>query len=109
MVGPMNIDLAPRHLAALRRILSSELGGVDCRVYMFGSRVRGSSRVASDVDLAVVSGEDVSGAISRARLAFEESNLPYQVDLVDLKHAAVDLRAAIAREGKEIWAAPIKD
>ncbi|WP_263079932.1 nucleotidyltransferase domain-containing protein [Endozoicomonas sp. Mp262] len=50
-------------------------------VWAYGSRVRGHARPASDLDLVAFVGEEQSVAISELREAFEESNLPFRVDL----------------------------
>lgn len=50
-------------------------------VYVFGSRVKGNYRKFSDLDLIVTS--DVSD-VEKAELRelFEESNLPFEVDVI---------------------------
>jgi hypothetical protein len=96
-------SLQQRHLAIIRSILNKELAGPDCKVYLFGSRARKTARSASDVDLAIQSSEDMHARIARAQHAFEESDLPYTVDLVDLKHASPFLKREIQENGQLIW------
>ena len=53
-------------------------------VWAFGSRVNGKAKKFSDLDLAILGEEPLSIAKSAdLREAFEESDLPYKVDLVD--------------------------
>ena len=78
----MNIDLGPAHMETVSRILASVVP--DCEVLAFGSRVKGNARKYSDLDLAV-RGTAPLGMSRYARLstAFEESNLPINVDILD--------------------------
>ncbi|MGN7611346.1 nucleotidyltransferase family protein [Magnetococcales bacterium HHB-1] len=76
------IDLAPQYLKTVKQILAKHVP--DCEVRAFGSRVQGTARNYSDLDLAVVG----KGKIERRRLnrlveAFEESDLPIRVDTLD--------------------------
>jgi len=68
-------------------------------VYLFGSRARGDFSEHSDIDLAIFSEEDISGEITLLREFLEESNLPFKVDLVELKKAPY-LKEVVKREGK---------
>ena len=76
------LDLAPEHLAEVRRILQLHVPG--CRVRAFGSRVQGNAKPFSDLDLAVM-GETPLGFRQLAALkdAFADSNLPFRVDVLD--------------------------
>jgi predicted nucleotidyltransferase len=66
---------------ALRRVLAP---GQPLRVWLFGSRVRGTQRVYSDVDLLVDRGTPLTPhQLAAAREAFENSALPFKIDLVD--------------------------
>ncbi len=76
------IDLQPKHLNTIRRILSEHVP--ECEVRVFGSRVKCTTKSYSDLDLAVLG----KGIIPRSRLnrleeAFEESDLPFRVDVLD--------------------------
>lgn len=78
----MNIDLDPTYAETVSGILSQVVP--DCDVLAFGSRVKGTSRKYSDLDL-VVKGTEPLGMSRFAKLsmAFEESNLPINVDVLD--------------------------
>jgi predicted nucleotidyltransferase len=76
------IDLRHDHLQIVLEILAEHVP--DCQVWAFGSRVRGKAKPHSDLDLAVRG----DGILDFARLghleeAFEESDLPMRVDVVD--------------------------
>ena len=88
------IDLEPRHLEIVRRTLSAHLPGVEVRA--FGSRVRGTARAFSDLDLAIVA----DGPLPVARLealrdAFSASDLPILVDVLDWHAVSPAFRAVI--------------
>ncbi len=89
-----------RALERVREITLQVLGDRDVRVYLFGSSVTGRVRGSSDIDVAV----DPLHALPSALLAelrerFEESEVPYDVDVVDLSVASPELRARVEREG----------
>jgi len=52
-------------------------------VHIFGSRAKGNYRLGSDVDLAIMNKGVNSTVLSRLIGEFEESNLPYNIDLID--------------------------
>ncbi len=63
----------------LQRILETCLPGVT--VWAFGSRVKGTARKNSDLDLVAFAEASQSPLVGQAREAFEESSLPFRVDL----------------------------
>ena len=94
----MSIDLAPSLLAQVQYILKEYVP--ECQVWVFGSRAHGPAKRFSDLDLALSSTE----AIPLRRLAlladaFEESDLPFRVDLLDLRTASPSIRDQINRSG----------
>ena len=76
------IDLSPHHLETVKRILDEHVPG--CEVKAFGSRANWTATDYSDLDLLVLGQSEVAGAtLSRLNEAFEESDLPMRVDVVD--------------------------
>ena len=76
------IDLSPHHLETVKRILDEHVPG--CEVKAFGSRATWTATDYSDLDLLVLGQSEVAGAtLSRLNEAFEESDLPMRVDVVD--------------------------
>jgi len=54
------------------------------RVFIFGSRATGRAKKFSDYDIGIIGKKPVEWkALSLADEAFEESDLPFKVDLVD--------------------------
>lgn len=76
------LDLAPEHLAEIRRIHQFYVPGRTVRA--FGSRVQGNAKPFSDLDLAVMGEEPLDfRQLVAMKDAFAESNLPFRVDMVD--------------------------
>ena len=76
------IDLNPNYLAIVERILAEHVP--ECEVRAFGSRANWTAKDYSDLDLAVV-GDGLLDWRTLADLkeAFEESDLPMRVDVLD--------------------------
>lgn len=77
------IILTPEQFEIVKDILQSCLP-VTAKVWVFGSRATGNVKPYSDLDLAIDIGEPLSIDI-HAKLtdAFDESRLPFKVDIVD--------------------------
>jgi predicted nucleotidyltransferase len=75
--------ITPDELSRVRAILTEHLPG-DVDVYVFGSRAGGNPRRFSDLDLSLEGAKPLSLTVmARLREAFEESLLPWKVDLID--------------------------
>ena len=99
------IDLAPHHLETVRRILAEHMP--DCEVRAFGSRAKWEGHDYSDLDLAVVCEDEANGrAIERLKEAFEDSDLPIRVDVLDWHAIAEDFRKAIESDCVVVQQAP---
>lgn len=91
------IDLAESHLATIRRILREY--APDCEVRAFGSRVTGGARPYSDLDLAIMGGAPLGIArLGSLREAFEESDLPIRVDVIDWHETSESFRHIIEHD-----------
>ncbi|MFP4171454.1 MAG: nucleotidyltransferase family protein [Candidatus Hydrogenedentota bacterium] len=88
------LDLKDRHLALVRAILDAHVPG--CEVWVHGSRAAGTAKPYSDLDL-VIMGEAPLPVRTLARLenAFEESDVPFRVDVADWASLSESFRAAI--------------
>jgi predicted nucleotidyltransferase len=80
--APAPLALTPVQLQEVLEILA--LHAPEPEVRVFGSRARGTAKPYSDLDLALMTGRPLTLA-QQALLneAFDESNLPFKVDLVD--------------------------
>ena len=82
----MNHGLSGRQLEALKRILSLCAEEIT-RVDLFGSRASGGWRDNSDVDL-VLRGDLKEKQIDRLWTLFQESSLPFSVDVKSYERTA---------------------
>jgi uncharacterized protein len=84
----------------LRRMVLNTLGEHDAAVWLFGSCARGEARQHSDIDIAILPRDNLPpGFFGELDADIEESTIPYDVDLVDLRNADPVLIAEILREG----------
>ena len=92
-----------RGLERVRQIVLDVLGDDDVRVYLFGSCATGSLRPSSDIDVAV---EPLHGSapqsLAALRERLEESDVPYDVDIVDLTTVSQEFAQRVRREGL-VW------
>ena len=91
------IDLRPDHREIVERILREHLPrGV--RVWVFGSRAEWTTKDSSDLDLALDGDEPLDSRIVMGlELAFEESLLPFSVDVVDIHRVDESFREIVCR------------
>ena len=91
MNGP--VDISPDHLKVVKEILHKNLpSGV--AVWVFGSRASWATSNSSDLDLAL-EGDIDHDTILALEMAFEESSLPYTVDIIDLNQVSDGFRRII--------------
>lgn len=89
-----------RAIEELRRMVLNALGDHDAAVYLFGSCARGDDRHASDIDIGILPRDDLpSGFFAILGADIEDSTIPYDVDLVDLRHVDSHWLDTISREG----------
>ncbi len=77
----------------------------EVKIYLFGSRARGTNNQWSDIDLALDAGRILPqlsiGELNDIMIA---SNLPYKVDIVDFNAVSKKMQEIIDQE-KVIWKA----
>jgi predicted nucleotidyltransferase len=74
----MNLQLEEKHRKIVKKIINKQ----PYRFYAYGSRVKGLAKKYSDLDLCYQEDIPIS-VISRMREEFVESNLPFEVELVN--------------------------
>lgn len=95
------IDLSRAQHQVVRRILDHRLPSA--RVHMFGSRATGRAKPWSDLDLAIQAEQPISDlALAQARADFEESNLPFRVDLTLWNDLPPDMQETVRQQGEPI-------
>jgi len=70
------------------------------KIYLFGSRARGTHSDRSDIDLAIDEGKAIRPRrIGEANNMFAESNIPYSIDVVDMHSISEKMKELILKEG----------
>ena len=94
-----------RAIEELRRMVLAALGENDAAVWLFGSCARGDVLQHSDIDIAILPRDALpAGFFGELQTDIEESAIPYDVDLVDLRRADPALLDEVRREGVQ-WRA----
>jgi type I restriction enzyme S subunit len=76
------IDISPENWQIVRDILQRLVP--DREVWAFGSRAKWTAKEYSDLDIAFMGDEPLSiGVVADLNEAFQESALPFKVDVVD--------------------------
>ncbi len=84
----------------LRKIVLDALGEHEAEVWLFGSCARDDVMQHSDIDIAILPHDQLPPAFFALLEAdIEDSAVPYDVDLVDLRRAAPALLDEVRREG----------
>jgi type I restriction enzyme S subunit len=88
--------ILPKHWEIVRAVLEKHVPHHD--VWAFGSRVAGSAKEFSDLDLVIIGEKPLSIAV-HANLVddFSESDLPYKVDVIDWATTDTAFRQIIRR------------
>lgn len=74
------------------------------KAVLFGSRAKGNMHIRSDIDLALMGTSLDRHQLAQIALAFDDSDLPWQVDLKCLADIqSQSLLEHIARVGKQIY------
>ena len=93
------IDMRPKDLEITREILAKHISS-NATVWVFGSRAKGTARPFSDLDLIIDNNHQPLPLIILTQLLddFEESDLPYKVDIVDWNGMSDEFRAVVAND-----------
>ena len=95
------IDLSPAHTTIIKQIIKKEIP--NCKVIIFGSRVTGTAKPYSDIDMAVISKDGLDkNKLWELREAFEESNLPFCVDVLDWHRLSKGFQDSIKNKCRRI-------
>ena len=71
----------------------------NAKVWVFGSRATWKTKRSSDLDLAIDAGRALTRNENSALAdAFDESDLPYKVDVVDMHNVTNTFKAIIERQ-----------
>jgi len=90
------IDVKEKDLNTVKEILKEYVPGFEVRV--FGSRVEGRAKLYSDLDLAIVGKDRIAKSVLiQLKDAFQESDLPFRVDVVDWKRISAEFQKIITQ------------
>lgn len=94
----MVFDVESNHLELIKQILKTFVP--DASIYVFGSRAKNCAKPYSDLDLAIdLNGQkfDLS-ALAKLKSAFEQTTIPYTIDIVDLNGISDEFRNNIKND-----------
>lgn len=75
----------------------------DAKIYLFGSRARGTHAASSDIDIAVDAGSPLPRVvIDEANSIMLATNIMYHIDVVDFNRMSDEMRLAVLKEGV-VW------
>ncbi|MCV6589181.1 MAG: nucleotidyltransferase domain-containing protein [Marinobacterium sp.] len=95
------IDLTPRQQQLTVQVLQTFLQP-DEKVWVFGSRIRGTARKWSDLDLMIHGPEKLPVTrFYQLMDAFEESELDIRVDVLDWHRTSREFRQRLTQDGME--------
>lgn len=105
MAEQPRLDISPQNWQLVRDILQRHVPEHEVRA--FGSRAKWTAKEFSDLDLSIM-GDKMIGASKMAELreAFQESALPFKVDIVDWAatdehfRKVIEQSAVVLQEGK---------
>lgn len=91
------LDIRPDHLKVVQDILQKHVP--EREVWAFGSRAKWLAKEYSDLDLCIVGESPLSFlTLGLLKEAFEDSDLPYKVDVVDWASTSESFRKIIERD-----------
>ncbi len=75
----------------------------EVKIYLFGSRARGTNGPLADIDIALDGGKKLPMAdVGEINDMFKESNIMYRIEILDLYSVTDLMRSEIQRE-KIVW------
>lgn len=97
-MAPSLVRLTDRQIGVVRQIVDAVIPGAEVRI--FGSRATGRGRPFSDLDLLITSPRQLSW-LQRADLrdAFDASELPFRVDVVEAQSLPPGMVERVTAEG----------
>jgi predicted nucleotidyltransferase len=94
------LDLKPHELETVRNILNRFVP--EAEIIVFGSRIHGTSKPWSDLDLAIKAESALDWKLlEEIKEAFQESELSFRVDILDWNEITPAFRKAIDASGCE--------
>lgn len=94
-----------QEIQEMKKLFQNFFGDLsDAKIYLFGSRATGKNKEFSDIDIAVHSkAKDLPKRISLFNEAWEESKLPYKIDITPWKDIYKPYLPQIKKEKTIFW------
>jgi predicted nucleotidyltransferase len=89
------LDIPEKSRSIINEILRTHAPG--CEVRAYGSRTSGMAHAGSDLDLVVIGNID-GKQLAKLKGAFEESDLPMSVDILDWNVLPEDFKRSIGKK-----------
>jgi len=88
------LNLKPKYLKIVMNIITKYIP--EKEVWAFGSRINGKAKKFSDLDLVIVSNIPLNREVLiNLKQAFEESDLPIKVDIIEFYKASAEFQEII--------------
>ncbi len=90
-------------LQQVKSLILHQLGDENVKIILFGSAARGDYHRYSDIDIAILPKNSFDKKkIILLKEQFEDLNIPYSVELIDLSNVSKNFKDKVIKEG-EIW------
>lgn len=90
------MQLSNSEIQKVRQILYKHLPNV--KFWLFGSRIKGTAKHYSDLDIAIISEQPINlTTLSALEEEFAESDLTFKVDLVDWQRISSEFKDVIRK------------
>jgi predicted nucleotidyltransferase len=95
--------LTEKQYELLNTLAIEPLKKANCKVWIFGSRVKGNFQKFSDIDILFEPSKDLElGFIYKITSELEDSNFPLKVDLVNIQNLASSYRDDVLKNRIQI-------
>lgn len=75
----------------------------DVKIYLFGSRARGTDDKGSDIDILIESNKKLELVdIGEIRDVVNSTHIPYKIDIVDINRVSTEMKEVIMKE-RVLW------
>jgi uncharacterized protein len=72
----------------------------ECKIFLFGSRAKGTHQPTSDIDIALHCNNEIEfNVIGKIKEDVEESVIPFFVDIVDINAVSDEMKQQIKNDG----------
>lgn len=95
------MNIKSREMTQIQKILREFLDSKTVRVYVFGSRAGNRARPESDLDILLRGTSEIPySTLTQLKEAFEESDIPYKIDVLDYFSVSDRFRKKIESQKK---------